>query len=54
MNKQDILDIIRELNEKQTETLTIESKTAKKDKPKFSEFSDEEPLDALEDEFMEE
>lgn len=33
MNKQDILDMIQELNEKQTETLTIESKTARNGKP---------------------
>lgn len=33
MNKQDILDMIQELNEKQTETICIEAKTARKGKP---------------------
>ena len=33
MNKEDILKMIQELNEKQTETMCIEAKTAKQGKP---------------------
>ena len=33
MNKEDVLKLIQELNEKQTETICIEAKTAKDGKP---------------------
>lgn len=33
MNKQEVLDMIQELNDKQTETLTIECKKAKQGSP---------------------
>lgn len=33
MNKEEILDLIRELNEKQNETICIETKTANAGKP---------------------
>lgn len=33
MNKEDVLKLIQELNEKQTETICIEAKTAREGKP---------------------
>ena len=33
VDKEDVLKLIRELNEKQTETICIEAKTAKEGKP---------------------
>ena len=42
MDKERVLELIQELNEKQTETICIEAKTANKGKPeKYYDFSGE-------------